>query len=280
MNIILTGIPRSGTTLSCALLNKLPQCIALLEPMNQGECLRMELPDGYLRTIATFFKEQRVRLLSEGTAVSQARGGVIPDNTFSSTPISHGLRTPIITLQDVHFNKELKPDFRLVLKHPNMFTATLPILISHYPCYAVVRNPLAILLSWHTVKAAPNAGRVPFCEAYDATLRDRLRAEPDRINRQLLIMEWYFLRYTTHLPATHIIRYESLIATRGRCLDVIDPDAASLTEPLTNQNQNKIYDGRIVNQLAKHLLENDSIFAGIYTSVDIENLRLAWSAPI
>lgn len=37
MDIILTGIARSGTTLSCSLLNKLPQCVALHEPMNPDD---------------------------------------------------------------------------------------------------------------------------------------------------------------------------------------------------------------------------------------------------
>ncbi len=32
-NIILTGIPRSGTTLICYLLNKIPNTVALHEPM-------------------------------------------------------------------------------------------------------------------------------------------------------------------------------------------------------------------------------------------------------
>ena len=44
MDIILTGIARSGTTLSCSLLNKLPQCVALHEPMNPAELVDLLLP--------------------------------------------------------------------------------------------------------------------------------------------------------------------------------------------------------------------------------------------
>ena len=43
MDIILTGIARSGTTLSCSLLNKLPQCVALHEPMNPAELIGQDL---------------------------------------------------------------------------------------------------------------------------------------------------------------------------------------------------------------------------------------------
>jgi hypothetical protein len=32
-DVVLTGLPRSGTTLTCHLLNKLPDTVALHEPM-------------------------------------------------------------------------------------------------------------------------------------------------------------------------------------------------------------------------------------------------------
>jgi len=37
VDIILTGIARSGTTLTCFLLNKLPQAVALHEPMDPSQ---------------------------------------------------------------------------------------------------------------------------------------------------------------------------------------------------------------------------------------------------
>jgi hypothetical protein len=33
-NVVLTGLPRSGTTLVCRLLNKLPDTVALHEPLS------------------------------------------------------------------------------------------------------------------------------------------------------------------------------------------------------------------------------------------------------
>ena len=58
MDIILTGIARSGTTLSCSLLNKLPQCVALHEPMNPAELVGLDFPDAYLARVASFFAER------------------------------------------------------------------------------------------------------------------------------------------------------------------------------------------------------------------------------
>ena len=80
MTIVLTGIPRSGTTLSCHLLNQLPQCVALLEPMQVPPLIQAAFPAGCLSLIADLFGEQRASLLRSGEAVSCAADGQVPDD--------------------------------------------------------------------------------------------------------------------------------------------------------------------------------------------------------
>jgi hypothetical protein len=43
-NVVLMGLPRSGTTLACHLLNKLPDTVALAEPISPGK-FADRLPD-------------------------------------------------------------------------------------------------------------------------------------------------------------------------------------------------------------------------------------------
>ena len=277
MDIILTGIARSGTTLSCSLLNKLPQCVALHEPMNPAELVGLDFPDAYLARVASFFAEQRVSLLGSGTAVSKARDGRVPDNPFGSAPATAGLRPSTVKNQEVHFEKRLRPDFRLVVKHPNFFTATLTTLLTRYACYAIVRNPLAALLSWHSIQAPVNDGHLPYGEAFDAGLKTDLAAEPDRLGRQLIILKWYYSRYATLLPRDHVIRYEELVSSGGRALAVIDPDAAALVEPLESRNTSKLYDAGLVRRLADPLLDDESIYGGFYDRADVEQLCAAWT---
>ncbi|MEI6506432.1 MAG: hypothetical protein WCO90_11215 [Planctomycetota bacterium] len=277
MDIILTGIARSGTTLACSLLNKLPQCVALHEPMEPAELVGLGFPDAYLSRIASFFATQRASLHGFGTAVSKAREGRVPDNPFGTAPPTGGLRPSTVQNQEVHFGKQLRPDFRLVIKHPNVFTATLASLQTRYPCYAVVRNPLAVLLSWHSIQAPVNDGHLPFGEAFDGGLKSDLAARPDRLGRQLIILRWYYSRYAALLPRHHVIRYEDLVSSGGRALAVIDPDAATLAEPLESRNASTLYDAGLVCHLADRLLEDDSICGGFYGSSDVENLRVAWT---
>ena len=277
MNIILTGIARSGTTLSCALLNELPQCVALFEPLNPADLVGLDFPDGYLAAIAAFFASQRAALLATGTAISTAREGRVPDNPFAAAPEPGSLRSATVARQEVRFDKRLGSDFRLVVKHPNFFTATLATLLPVYPCFAIVRNPLAVLMSWHSIEAPVNTGRVPFGEAFDADLKAALAAEPDLLERQCTILRWCFSRYAAILPRDHVIRYEDLVASGGRALAVIDPEAASLAAPLASRNVNGLYDAGLVRRFAARLLEEESMYAAFYGRDDVRDLCRAWT---
>ncbi len=276
MDIILTGIARSGTTLTCSLLNRLPATVALHEPMNPADLVGLDPGTVYLERIAAFFAAQRSTLLADGTAVSKARDGRVPDNPFEKAESGSVLRPSTVDNQSVRFDKRLVPGFRLVVKHPNLFTATLPALLTRYPCFAVIRNPLAVLLSWHTIQAPVNRGRLPFGEAFDPALAAALDAEADRVTRQLILLRWYFSRYRSLLPSDHVIRYEQLVATGGRCLAVIDPDASSLAEPLESRNRSSLYDAALVRDLAGRLLAQEDIAAGFYPASEIEQLRDQW----
>lgn len=278
MDIILTGIARSGTTLTCALLNRLPGTVALHEPMNPADLVGLDPGSVYLERIAAFFAAQRASLLADGTAVSKARDGKVPDNPFERPAAGTQLRPSTVDNQSVQFGKRLVAGFRLVVKHPNLFTATLPSLLTRYPCFAVIRNPLAVLLSWHTIQAPVNRGRLPFGEAFDPALAAALDAEADTVSRQLILLRWYFSRYRSLLPDDHVIRYEHLIASGGRVLAVIDPEAASLAEPLESRNRSSLYDAALVRDLAARLLAERDIAAGFYPAPEIEQLRDHWLA--
>lgn len=144
MDIILTGIARSGTTLSCALLNKLPQMVALHEPMNPAELVGLAYPDGYLERIGDFFTAQRASLMTSGHAISKARDGKVPENPFVETDDPAGLRRSSDGNQNVQFGKELNEGFGL---SSNIRTSSPP---RSRPCSAVTRA-----LQWFATRWRP-----------------------------------------------------------------------------------------------------------------------------
>jgi len=271
-NVILTGIARSGTTLACTLLNRLPGVVALNEPMSPGRLMGVPTRHEVAGRIEAFFVEQRRSLLERGEAASRSRDGHIPDNPYADEPEPDGRRRSLVTPGIVRFDKPLDSGFRLVIKHPSCFTALLDVLTGRFRCVAIVRNPLAVLLSWHTTDANWNDGRQPAAEAFDDDLRSRLDGEPDPLGRQLLMLGWSFQKYADHVPAEAVIRYEDIISTRGGALCAVDPAAALLTEPLENRNRNGLYLAADVPRLARRLLGVNGPWWDLYTRDDVADL--------
>ena len=169
--IMLTGVPRSGTTLTCYLLNKLPNTIALAEPMAVGEFARLPTRAAILDVIEQFAEEQRTSLCGEGLAVTRHVDGAVGDNLFARQKAADGLRPFHATHGAIRFDKPLTSGLQLIIKHPAAFTALLPELAGRFPCYAVIRNPLSALASWNSTKMPVNDGRAPAAEQHDPRLK-------------------------------------------------------------------------------------------------------------
>jgi hypothetical protein len=83
-NVLLTGLPRSGTTLMCHLLNKLPHSVALHEPMDPSRLGGLPM-DEVLARVRAFLEAERHRILTTGRTTSKA-------NNFSAPPILLAIR--------------------------------------------------------------------------------------------------------------------------------------------------------------------------------------------
>ena len=274
-NIILTGIPRAGTTLACFLLNKLPNVVALHEPIvDWGE---QQHPNALCNRIERFLSESRETLLQTGTAVSKQVDGKVPDNPKGNYPAfaqlrrrllgkRPNLRKSLVTRGLIHIDKPLHEDFLLCVKHNGHFTTLLSHLQAQsYSCYAIIRHPLAILASWNSIDFAPYYGRTYAAERLNPELKQQLNAIDDRIDRQIFLLNWFFSMYRERLSCENIIRYEEIVASRGTALSLITDAAYLLNEPLENKNQNSLYDQAVVSSLATRLLQTDGAFWHYYS---------------
>src|SRR5438132_13379265 len=91
-NVLITGTPRSGTTLVCSLLNKLPDVVALHEPMNVWDFANCHSRDDVVKIINDFCAEMRKSLHESGVAISKHAGGTIPDNFATGQVSRTGMR--------------------------------------------------------------------------------------------------------------------------------------------------------------------------------------------
>ena len=271
-NVILTGVPRSGTTLTCHLLNKLPNTVALHEPMNVGLFPKLKNRDAICDEIDRFFEATRRSIRTSKTAISKHINFLVPDNHFGDQRSELGLRMIVGSQGEIAVKKELTSDFLLTIKHPAAFTAMLKSLVKRFPCYAVIRNPLSVLASWNTIKVPLANGHAPAGERLDIDLAWTLDRIEDKTERQLHLLAWFFEKYQNVLPARSILRYENVISSGGKSLSVITPQAQELNEMLENKNKNILYDKELMQFLGDKLLRTDGAFWEFYSKKSVELL--------
>jgi len=269
--IYVTGLPRSGTTLVCHLLSSLPDVVALHEPMkiqDMAGCTTAQVLDA----IDAFARENRESILTQAKASSKQISGEVPDNPIAAEKADDGLRKQLNSLGEIIVGKTLPSDFTLAIKHNAFFAFFLASLAATRSCFAIIRNPLAVLASWQTVDLPVNRGQLPAATQWDTGLAAILAGTPDVLDRQFIIMDWFFSRYAATLPAERIIRYEDVIASGGRCLAHLVPSAAALQGQLKSRNRSGLYDRAHFEKLGSRLLDGDGAYSAFYSRLEIETL--------
>ena len=277
---LLCGIPRSGNGLCCRLVGTLPDTVALSQPYHPRctfDGVRVgSLPrtprDASVR-LGDFTHLVRRQIREEGRAPSHQVGGGLYDNIMASErDADSGLRERRGEWGSVAIDKPLSERFTLFMSQPAVFSALLPDLAERFGCLALVRNPLSLLASWQTVNLPFNRGRIAGAEPYDPELRRTLDEEPDRLRRQLIILDWFFARFDAHLEGRHVIRYEDLVESGGTLLyRLLGHDRADPV-PLKSRNDSALYDPDMIETLLEALLEGSPAWTRFYRSSELERV--------
>ena len=272
-DVLLMGLPRSGTTLTCHLLNKVEDTVALHEPMEVRRFASLEGDAAVCAHIAEFFSSTRSSLREHGTALSKHDGGRVPDNPVRNEYADTGARVrQCSNPESIRFAKPISDNCTIVLKHNAAFAALAGSLADCYPCYAVVRNPLSVLASWATVPMPVRNGHAPAAERLAPSLKEALEAITDTLDRQILLLDWFFGQFAKYIRQESILRYEETIASGGRNLSVIVGAAGRLNEALYSRNRNSVYDKDLMVRNGKRLLARDGAFWDFYSRESVERL--------
>ena len=299
-NVLVTGLPRSGTTLACELLNLVPDVVALDEPMNRHMLTqdaaavptgrrRLRLPwagarragpagghgpDGDLvaGNIGSFLDRTRASINDRGMALTRHVEGRVLGSKVADAYDEGGLRGKLFARGEIHVDKPLSAAFVLVVKHNSGFAAVLPHLVGRFPVTAIVRNPLSIISSWQTVPFPVQQGHASLAELLDPALAATLARIDDRVDRQFFLLSWFFGHFRDDLPDGAFLRYEDMIASNGAALAAVVPGAAELAHPLTNRNRSSVYDPQAAGALGKRLLDTDGPWWHFYTPDSVRQL--------
>ena len=262
---LITGIPRSGTTLCCKLLNQRADVVALHEPINPGT-----MPQSYTPTEALYSIVEQIAQLD--AAIEQGlpfahgdKGGLTIDNPVGLNA-KNGVRQVVAKRGEVQLPARESGSYQLVVKQNALFTALLPDLSKHYPMICIVRNPVDVLLSWLTVDLPVNRGHIPAGERFDNKLMTDLQ-EPDCLKRQIIVYQWFMQSFLkSGLP---IVRYEAIVSSDGAILE--ESFGWKVTERAALSAQKREFDMDTLLTLEKAKTKLLALGCGdLYTKTDIE----------
>jgi hypothetical protein len=249
-----------------------PDVVALHEAMDVSRFFGKTDPARIRRVVAKWCAKTRASVLERGVAPSKQVGGKVPDNPWSSSFVAAGQRQRLVTKGEVTIDRPMSPAFTLVVKHPGLFTALIEHLAPGYPLFAIVRNPLSVLSSWSTMDPLMRDGRVPATERLVPGLTAALESLPDSTARQMHVVNWYFDRYARLLEPAHVLRYEDVIASRGKALGAVVPAASALDESLKSKNKNELYGTEMMRTLAARLHADDGPWRRFYDDDAVDAL--------
>lgn len=268
-NCIITGLHRSGTTLICHLLNKLPDVVALDEPMDVSNFIDASKSQ-VLDILNTFFHSQRDQIHLTRQAKSKSMGGIVPPNQLSDISKS-GVRISVVDSYVMNVTNVNTTNFSLYIKHPAVFTAMLPLLEKHFSCVVSIRNPLSILLSWMNTDFPVSRGRASAAERIDVDLKKQLDSHDDILDRQITLLNYFFERYSICNNIT-IMRYEDIVKSSGHALSAIEPKALKLNENLASRNKREIASNPKALLVAEKLLNSNNACWNYYSHNDVLQL--------
>ncbi|AEP31195.1 sulfotransferase domain-containing protein [Brumicola nitratireducens] len=244
MKYLITGIPRSGTTLCCHILNQQNNIVALHEPINPSQ---LNLNSSNVVKVVSQKYNDFQQALYQGTEFEHGdNAGLEIDNPVGLSVVK-GKREVIAKRGKIKVPKYIGKDIQLFIKQNALFTAFLSELSEHFNVTCIVRNPVDVLLSWWTVNLPVSKGSLPAGENNDASLKQVLSSQKDELQRQLIIYQWFARQFVA--ANSTIIRYEDIIKTNGQALF----NAANVvqTKPLSLEAKTRVYSDDIILKL-KH----------------------------
>ncbi|MBC3764930.1 sulfotransferase domain-containing protein [Neptunicella marina] len=269
---LITGIPRSGTTLCCKLLNQSKDIIALHEPINPGTWPKNFSTTQAVETIQRQIDDFYSAIVTGQPFENGEQQGLLIDNPVG-TESKGGIRQVVARRGQLTLEPRPAGSFHLVVKQNALFTALLPELASQYPMVCIVRNPVDVLLSWMTVDLPVNRGRVPAGERFSQQLRYALENK-SVIDKQLVIYQWFIDKFMdSSLP---VVRYEDVLVTGGGALHVALGLPEIAQAPLKKKHRK--FQPHIIEQLTHCIdkIKNLSLY-GLYSK---ESIQLAYDEVI
>jgi hypothetical protein len=215
-NLIVTGIPRGGTTLAAALIDALDDAVCINEPLWQSKWSREAASrQRYVERIVDDFARVRATLLAGGSVAVRASGDGEAVTNFFDRGQGPRRRKPLTTAP--LSRPGLTPGFLLAMKHNAHYSCVLGDLaaVPGLSVLAIIRDPVAVLASWRSLNLPVSRGRLPAGEPFWPEIGEARRGTDDLLLVQARMVELFFRRYHELRDRIAIVRYEDIVGSPG-----------------------------------------------------------------
>jgi hypothetical protein len=242
-DLIITGIPRSGTSLAAAIIDRGRDALCLSEPGHHGELMRAARNStDFVTRLGQEFSAVRRTILAGGAVLDRrnADGSAVTNYFADSEPGRP--REPAGDWRAVS-RPGLSRDFTLGIKHNALYAAALPEIVQRrlFRVVAIIRDPVAVLTSWRSLNLPVSAGRLPAAERFWPEMAALTWSEMDLVEKQIRMIDLFCCRFAEWATAS-IVSYEMFVAAPERLLVAagvpLSPLCPSVRQALPNRGRN------------------------------------------
>lgn len=216
-NIIVTGIPRSGTSLLTTLIDSAPNAIGLHEPNWQASWVFNNKALGK-SAFVDFLKQDFARIRSnvhcnEPIFDRRDESGNGVTNYYAKNP--DGSIRQTYKLRPIK-QKSADGEFTLAMKHCGLYLGVLEEIVqsNQFAVIAIIRSKKSVLESWRRIpNIPPHRGRLPGAEIYCNEIREIVGRDVGLEQKQEYIYDYAF-RKITQTKGVNVVYYDDLLHTK------------------------------------------------------------------
>lgn len=252
-DVILTGIPRAGTTLGCTLINNLSNSVCLSEPELINQVLHdAENAKDYIKSIEQIFADFRKLITTQRSVLNRVSYDGQPLTNYY-TRNSDGLVQPLFQLCQEKVNIQ-NDSFHLVIKHNAHFLSVLAELVEYdrFSIVVVIRNPISTILSWRSLNLPISIGRLPAAEKFWPSIREIGCSSEDIMVKQVKIYEELCKTILAQRKQVVLLLYEDLIKNISLVEKLFHQNLLCVPT-MFNYNKNKDYNFNEVEEILDNL---------------------------
>lgn len=230
-NVIITGVPRAGTTLAASKLDAEPDSVCLNEPEWHRPNPALSAGGFAQAIMQDFFYLREKMLAGEPVMDRRLENGSAPTNYYDTE--MKVVNYPLV-------RKGLSADFTLGIKHNGPYLSVLPELaaLRDFEIYAVIRHPLPVLRSWRRLHLPVSEGRMPNAVLYWPEMKALTETRIDLLEKQVHMLDAMFARIDQQAKHLTILRYEDFSGKNPQRSDALTPEDSEIVKMLKKNAPN------------------------------------------